>query len=219
MSLIDEALKRAQAAGQQEQPRPEGRQWVPSPMPDAGLARRRRLLPVALVAAVVAAAVSAVFLFLPRPGLRAPATATGPGQSGPQPVAAAIPVVQPTSAPTAMTEARPTPAPPRPRATRLGPSQEEAEVGGETVVPPPPQGIAQSAGVSSGKTYAGSVSLPGGAKIELGGIAWSQTEPRALLNDRIAAVGAYVEGFTVTKIEQDRVALEKDGVTIFISVK
>ena len=63
------------------------------------------------------------------------------------------------------------------------------------------------------------MTLPGGAKIELGGIVWSETEPRALLNDRVAAVGAYVEGFTLSKIEQDRVVLEKDGVTISLSVK
>jgi len=73
--------------------------------------------------------------------------------------------------------------------------------------------------VTDGKTYAGSVALPGGAKIELGGIVWSETEPRALLNDRIAAVGAFVEGYSLTKIEENRVALEKDGVTIYISVK
>ena len=73
--------------------------------------------------------------------------------------------------------------------------------------------------VADGKTYAGSIALPGGAKIELGGIVWSETEPRALLNDRIAAVGAFVEGYSLTKIEENRVALEKDGVTIYISVK
>jgi hypothetical protein len=73
--------------------------------------------------------------------------------------------------------------------------------------------------VADGKTYAGSVTLPGGGKIELGGIVWSETEPRALLNDRIAAVGAYIEGYNLTKIEENRVALEKDGVTIYVSVK
>ena len=48
---------------------------------------------------------------------------------------------------------------------------------------------------------------------------WSDAEPRALLNDRVAGVGAWVEGFTVAKIEPERVALEKDGVTIFLSLK
>ena len=31
--------------------------------------------------------------------------------------------------------------------------------------------------------------LPGGEKIELGGIVWSETEPRALLNDRVLGIG------------------------------
>ena len=72
---------------------------------------------------------------------------------------------------------------------------------------------------ADGKTYAGSVPLPDGAKIELGGIVWSEAEPRALLNDRIAGVGAWVEGFTVAKIEPERVVLEKDGMTIFLSLR
>ena len=70
-----------------------------------------------------------------------------------------------------------------------------------------------------GRTYVGSIALPEGAKVELGGIVWSETEPRALLNDRIVAAGAYVEGFTVSKIEADRVELEKDGLRIFLAVK
>jgi hypothetical protein len=73
--------------------------------------------------------------------------------------------------------------------------------------------------VVDGKSYAGSVTLPGGAKIELGGIVWSETEPRALVNDRIVAVGAYFEGFTLSKIEENRIALEKDGATIYLTVK
>jgi hypothetical protein len=71
----------------------------------------------------------------------------------------------------------------------------------------------------SGKTYAGSVALAEGARIELGGIVWSETTPRALLNDRILGVGAYVEGFTVVSIETERVELRKDDLTIFLSVK
>ncbi|MFY9552665.1 MAG: hypothetical protein WAU32_16080, partial [Thermoanaerobaculia bacterium] len=70
-----------------------------------------------------------------------------------------------------------------------------------------------------GKVHAGSVTLPGGAKIELGGIVWSETDPRALVNDRIVGVGAYVEGYTVTKIEEDRITLEKDGAILVVSVK
>jgi hypothetical protein len=89
----------------------------------------------------------------------------------------------------------------------------------EVAAPVPASPAPTSGRLTSGKTYVGSVSLAGGARIELGGIVWSETEPRALLNDRVVAVGSYVEGFTVSKIDADRVALEKDGVTISLSVK
>ncbi|HEY1435031.1 MAG TPA: hypothetical protein VGG65_06625, partial [Thermoanaerobaculia bacterium] len=72
---------------------------------------------------------------------------------------------------------------------------------------------------ATGRNYVGSLALPGGGRLELGGIVWSETEPRALLNDRIVGTGAYVEGYTVVKIEEDRVVLEKDGATISLSVK
>ena len=41
MSLIDEALKRAQEASQREGEKSQERPWTPAPLPDAGLARRR----------------------------------------------------------------------------------------------------------------------------------------------------------------------------------
>jgi hypothetical protein len=219
VSLIDDALKRAQAAGQKDRAQPGERPWIPAPMPDPGLARRRRLLPVAGVAAVVAAAVSAAFLYFPRPGAPAPRIATGQRFGGGDSAPAAVAIAQPTAAPTVATGLAPTPAPPRPRPTRTAFPESAGGFEGETVVAPPPHAASQAPTLISGKTYAGAVTLPGGARIELGGIAWSEAEPRALLNDRIAAVGAYVEGFTVSKIEQDRVALEKAGVTIFITVK
>ena len=89
----------------------------------------------------------------------------------------------------------------------------------ETAVATTPAAPPAARPLADGRTYVGVVQLPGGARIEIGGIAWSQEEPRALLNDRIVATGAYIEGFTVAKIEEDRVVLEKDGVSISISLK
>ena len=110
-------------------------------------------------------------------------------------------------------------APARPRPTRA-PAATGDEAGitaAPSAAPEPPAPRPQT--LAAGKTYAGSVLLPGGVKIELGGIVWSEVEPRALLNDRITGVGAWIEGFTVTKIEPERVALEKDGLTIFLALK
>ena len=106
---------------------------------------------------------------------------------------------------------------PRTAAPTPGDTEAETEAVEPAPAASPPRRAPQA--VADGKTYAGSVALPGGAKIELGGIVWSETEPRALLNDRIAARGRARRGLQLTKIEENRVALEKDGVTIYISVK
>ena len=216
MSLIDDALKRAQAAGEGEAARPTSRPWIPTPLPDPGIARRRALVRwLGIAAAVVAVAAAAVWLLRNEFSSGLPPLPAGDGRGVGRPAAGAL---KSTPTPDALALATPI-AVARVRATRppreaaAGAIGEEPVSASPTPVPHAPQAIA------NGKTYAGAVTLPGGAKIELGGIVWSQTEPRALLNDRIAAVGAFIEGFSLTKIDENRVALEKDGVTIYISVK
>lgn len=219
MSLIDDALKRAQAAGEAPAGKPGGRPWIPTPMPDAGLARRRAVTRWMGIAAAVAVVASAgVWLYRREPSGYVPlrsATGRGEGRS-----AAAI--SGPATATPVEVEVA-TPVVPKHRPTRLPlPAGEDRSEGSPVPASPPaPAAPAprSAQGLVDGRTYAGSVTLPGGGKIELGGIVWSETEPRALLNDRIAAVGAYVEGFTVVSIGEDRVVLEKDGLTITLSVK
>lgn len=216
MSLIDDALKRAQAAGEGEASRPAGRPWIPTPLPDPGIARRRAAVRwMSIAAAVAVAAVAAVWLYRREFSAPLPLPA-GEGRGEGRTAAGAMPQSTPTpdavtlATPIVVAKARTTP-PPRTAAAQ--PIESESAEVQPTAAPRAPQAIA------NGKTYAGVVNLPGGAKIELGGIVWSETEPRALLNDRIAAVGAFLEGFSLTKIEENRVVLEKDGVTIYISVK
>ena len=132
---------------------------------------------------------------------------------------AAAPV--PTPAPTLPETLVPTPnappaavaAPTRPRPTKVAMPQ-AVDTSSEVVEVPPPRSV-----LDDGRTYVGVVNLPDGRRIELGGIVWSEEEPRALLNDRIVATDAYVEGFTVSKIEENRVALVRDGMTIYLSLK
>ncbi len=214
MSLIDEALKRAQEASQREGQKSEtSRPWTPAPLPDAGLARRRALLRLGLRALAGIAAV-VVLAFLGRMVWDAAAP-----EPAPEVRVAAAPV--PTPAPTLPETLVPTPnappaavaAPTRPRPTRIAMPQAE-DVSTAVVEVPPPRSV-----LDDGRTYVGVVNLPDGRRIELGGIVWSEEEPRALLNDRIVATDAYVEGFTVSKIEEGRVALVRDGMTIYLSLK
>jgi uncharacterized lipoprotein YbaY len=217
MSLIDDALKRAQAAGDTDRSKPGDRPWIPTPMPDAGLARQRALVRWLSIALAAAVAFAAALIFIgrtvrqvtPLPAGRGPSE----GRSAPAAAAPATPTLAEVIVPTPVVTARvrPTHAP-RPASDTDAAAPASPEAAEEA--PKPADGR-----VAGARNYVGSVSLPGGAKIELGGIVWSETEPRALLNDRILAIGGYVEGFNVTKIEEGRVALEKDGVTIYLSVK
>jgi hypothetical protein len=216
VSLIDDALKRAQAAGEGERSKPGDRPWIPTPMPDAGLARQRALVRWLSIALSAAVALAAALIFMGRTARSESPRPAGEGRSDGRHIAVPIPTATPITVvvatpPVVATRIRPTRAP-RPAAE--GESAEPASSDAPTTPAPPPQ-----ATVAGGKSYAGSVTLPGGARIELGGIVWSETEPRALLNDRILGIGGYVEGFNVTKIEENRVALEKDGVTIYLSMK
>jgi hypothetical protein len=224
VSLIDDALKRAQAADEKAAGKPAERPWIPTPMPDAGLARRRAVtLWLGIAAAVLAVAASAVFVLrrASSSGSPVPGNARNDGRS-----AAAAPAL---SSPTSLQEVVVVPPPttpvpasapaPRPRPTRAAaaPPSNAEPAGAESPAPAPTP--KPSGPIAGGRTYAGSVTLPGGERIELGGIVWSETEPRALLNDHVLGTDSYVEGYRVAKIEEDRVALEKDGVTIYVTVK
>jgi hypothetical protein len=218
VSLIDDALKRAQEAAEKAGP-PRDRPWVPAPLPDPAIARRRRLIRLLAITAA-AAVVVAIGVWAVRAILRSPVPR--PAETPPEnraPVAAVVPTPEPTLVPVAVPPSVST-ARPAPRPSRQTPivDTEGLNAGVETKVPALP-GSERGNAERGSRTHAGSVTLPGGAKIELGGIVWSETEPRALINDRIVGVGGYVEGYTLAKIEEDRITLEKDGATLVLTVK
>lgn len=226
MSLIDEALKRAQAAHQGE-PRQGGgaRPWTPVPLPDRTEARRRTALRAAGVLALALALVSAVWLLRPatkglalhqRESERAVRPHAVPALPTPLEEAIVAPPsrgvsAQPTRGPVAA--ARPAaPAGAGHHASSPAPAPAPASA--------PPGRLAPAATAPiSGHTYIGSIFLPGGAKIELGGIVYSESNATALVNGRIVGTGAYIEGFTVIHIEQTRLELEGNGLTIFLSLR
>jgi hypothetical protein len=196
-------------------------------MPDAGLARRRRLLRwlvIGVAAAVVAAAV--LFVVRPRPRLESEPAPTGEAAADPKPAlapetaspAAVVPVPVPATATASGPPGAPTgiPRSSTEASARKPEKAVEPERAAEVRPPPSPP---RSRPIADGESFAGAVALPDGERIELGGIVYSETDPRALLNDRILGVGAYVNGFTVGAIAPDRVALEKDGLTIYLVLK
>ena len=220
MSLIDDALKRAQEAGGAEA-RPADRPWIPTPMPDPGFARGLRLRRMAGAALLAAAAGGAVYLWLGRTSTsETPAAAVVPAfptaaaaSAGSAPTELPLVIVstpvRPRTAAAVSRAPREVAAPPAaPAAAEASESPAERE--------PTPRPLPR---LGAARTYAGGVTFPSGERIELGGIVWSETAPRALLNDRIVGVGGYVEGYEVTRIDTDRVELQKDGVTITVTVK
>ena len=216
MSLIDDALKRAQEASEKKGGAPKERPWVPAPLPDPAIARRRRAMRMAGLA-LAAAVVIAGGVWAVRVAGRIPA---GKPDEKPPAAAAAAPAVLPTPEPTLVAvEVPPQAAAPARRPTRLPRltplvDTEGLNEGAETKVPAP-----GAPPERSGRVHAGFFTLPSGTHIELGGIVWSDVEPRALVNDKIVGVGAYIEGYSLTKIEEDRITLEKDGATVVITVK
>lgn len=215
MSLIDDALKRAQEAAEKAGPARE-RPWVPAPLPDPAIARRRRVVRL-LAYAAAAAGVVVIGVWAFREIFHSPVRR--PSDTLPPENRAVVAPVLPTPQPTLVAvEVSPPPFSPRPtRAARPTPNPDAASE--ETAAPDESSPAPRPAADSGVRVHAGSVVLPGGGKIELGGIVWSETEPRALVNDRIVGVGGYVEGYTITKIEEDRITLEKDGATLVLAVK
>ena len=225
MSLIDEALKRAQAA-HQGQTRPDGgaRPWTPVPLPDRTEARRRSAVRAAGVVAILIAIAAAVWLLLPsgngvslhqRESERAVRPPAAPAQ--PTPLAEAI--VAPPSRGISAQSARGLAAAGQPAATsHTAPTASSPAPGSAGAPPAHPATATATAALANGHTYVGSISLPGGAKIELGGIVYSESNATALVNGRPLGVGSYVEGFTIVTIEPGRLELEGNGLKVFLAL-
>jgi hypothetical protein len=234
VSLIDEALKRAQEASRRQGEPERARPWSPPPLPDAGLARRRAIARALGIGAGVIAGLAAVGVlgWIVWNAAASEKTASPVAPAATRAVAAAAPTPEPTlpetivSKPPSANAASGVPASPAPirapATASVNGAAQSPRTDAQPSVPAPapaPAVASQPKGLSDGRTYIRVVELPEGGRIELGGIVWSEEEPRALLNDRIVAVDGYVEGFTVSKIDENRVVLTRDGMTIYLAVK
>ncbi len=224
MSLIDEALKRAELeAARRDGLKGGAYPWVPEHTP-----RRRRRWAVVAAVVIAAGIVAGGVVFLSR----RPAPVQGPEskvQSSPPTqelqtvVVAPPPRGQPDRVPAAEQGTtsvkgsgevkRPAPKPQAEAArARTAPDAEPRPAAA------PADGKAARAAADA-KTYVGEVTAPDGAKIELGGIVYSESNPVALINGKVLGPGAMVEEFTIVSIQPDRVELRGRGITMFLALK
>ena len=224
MSLIDEALKRAELeAARRDGLRSGAYPWVPEHMP-----RRRRGRGVFAAVVLFLAAIGIGWFLWPRRGVPVLQNSKSEIQNPP----ASVPKLETVEVPP----------PPVGLPSRVLPRDRvaaSANVETESKRPTPPFDTARARiaaprepgssgaaadgkparGLPDGKIYAGEVTLPDGPKIALEGIVFSETNPVALINGKVLPPGGVVEEFTIVSIKPDRVELNGRGVTIVVTLK
>jgi hypothetical protein len=231
MSLIDEALKRAEMeAARRDGLRGGAYPWVP----EHHTKRRRPWVIVAAVVIATGIVAGGVMWLSSRPapvqspeskvqGLRSKVQSS-PSQELQTVEVAPPPRGQPSRVTTGDAEAaspkggeeakRPAPKPPADAAhARTAPAAESRPASAAAA-----EGKA-ARGPAEGKTYVGEITVPDGGKIELGGIAYSEVNPVALINGQVLGPGAVVEEFMIVSIQPDRVELRGRGMTVFLALK
>jgi hypothetical protein len=224
VSLIDEALKRAELeAARRDGLKGGAYPWVPEHAP-----KRRRRRVVVAVAMCVGVAAGGLLWWLSRPPEPVPSpkpsVRSGPSQELRTVEVAPPPRGLPSRAPAGDREIasskvsgeskRPAPKPPADAAhVATAPDAKPRPASGASTDGKAARGSADA------KTYVGEITVPDGAKIELGGIVFSETNPVALINGKVLGPGAVVEEFTIVSIQPDRVELRGRGITMFLALK
>lgn len=83
---------------------------------------------------------------------------------------------------------------------------------------PPPPRVSGAPALSDGRSFVRAVTLPSGEKVELEGIVYSDTNPVAVIGGKVLSPGAYVGDFRIARIEESRVTLSGNGVTIYLTL-
>ena len=222
MSLIDEALKRAQAAHQDAVQSGAPRPWTPAILPERHRIRRRQTVSVLAGAFLLCALVGTAFLLFGRKAEKSAASDSKPSAAPAElpPISSEVTVPPPAQGRgvPAVRIARPG------SLERRQPAQAATSDGAAApaaaATPSRPAGDERTPRApAAAKTYVGEFAVPGSGKIELGGIVFSETNPVALINGKVLSPGSIVEGFTVVQIQNDRIELRGNGVTIFLIVK
>ena len=219
MSLIDDALKRAQeeAARQEEAHRLARRPWI-APQPPRARSRAGGVAALALSFLLVAAGSA---WFVARRRGSAPTKTPVPAVRAEPATSPLSPAPPPSSAPPLENVEVPPPtairsAPQAPKTTPGAPARALPPVAAE-LAPAPVRPARAAPPLPDGKTFVRTVTVPGEDPIELDGIVFSETNPVAVIGGRLLGPGASVGGFEIVKIEENRVTLHGRGVTIFLT--
>ncbi len=240
MSLINEALQRARQESRRRQALAKGlpltppprsvphRSWLTAAVVALALALLVSLVAIARLArnepeASAHVATSAERIDVPQgEGQAAEPIAT---QAPPEPTVARIPVsepredrAKPQSETDEVVQPEPRPAAPVPRPTGAASPPTE----GVRLTPSPRISTADNSQTDSSpapRIFIGTATLASGDTLELGGIAWSETGPYALLDQRVVGLGERVMGYLVTRIAPHEVELEGDDGAILIRLE
>ncbi len=240
MSLINEALQRARVEAARRDAAEKG--VPPAALPVYVPPRRRPwLAPVAgFAAGLVAVGMAAgAFWFVRQPAPPEPRSvlATAAPEKAPVSPVEAVPGVDPaptaaasrTVAVTPPASTRPAPAEPEPvdrrppRSAAAPPAAPEARPSAQWEAPPPsaPPPLAAPRppdGGVGGQTFLRQAA-PAGGSVRVDFIVWSESRPFAQINGQLIGAGQSVDGYTLLKVERERVELEGGGERFWIRVR
>lgn len=245
MSLVSEALKKAEREAAARQARAQGMPEPPPLQPFRTRPRRRRALALGIALGAFAA-LAIMGLLSSRPWRETPsavapsgagvaplAPSVSPGPPAPeaggapldsaradQPSAPAPPNVSRTESHSPV-ERAPAPAPGASRRPAPAPEAPPAEPVEAATTPTTPATAetAQETARPPANDFVRRAELPDGTVLVLGGIAYSESAPLAYLNGKLLAVGESIAGYRIERIARDRVELASDGRRITVRLK
>jgi len=239
---------RTEAAQQDAARRAPSWPWAPMPLPPLRERRPARPALLGGALALLLLGGGAVWLIQRQPAIQRPAAPTVPAATQRPRLAAPVPLARAdgprvAAAPERPDRANPVPveAPParadraaKPEREAAAKPEGEASAGNETVTPAPSRTAnaeprrrsaprvtdsASAPALEDGRSYVRAAALPGGRKLELRGIAYSDTQPVVLINGKVLSPGEGVEGYTVVAIQKERVELKGAAGTLYLTLK
>lgn len=218
MSLIREALEKARREGQRPESSSREPQYPTVPTTGPWRAHRRQERPtwprtLAIVLASVAAS-GALTVFLIQRGDETLIPAPTPVQVERVPPVAPAVVAATPPPPTAAAPAQNV----RLRAgLRNSPSAQTPDERVHAVLAP--SSSEHSEPVAPSRPLTAVISPPAEPELHLDGIVASATNPIAVVNGRLLALGESIEGYRVTRIDSGEVELDKDGVKTLLRLR